>query len=200
MQRCGACDALGRHTSILQQPSQRRVPLCCPRGAPQLQLRPMQQHLHRPGRLFVLSSKNAAPEIEQRPPQQAGSGRRLLNFGSGRSGTAASPRERAENNIAPLPRGRRWRKQTDQTSESQSPDTAATPRLKRKAAAGPLTDFATAVDPKPKAGSQQEQQPGGGSNKRQLAAALKTSAQKLAAQQPAERASGPQVGAGIMSL
>ena len=68
---------------------------------------------------------------------------------------------------------------------------------------GPLTDFASAVDPKPKAPDakrkgadreQQDQQAGGSSaDRRQLAAAVKTSVQKLAAQQPAQRATGQQV-------
>jgi hypothetical protein len=69
---------------------------------------------------------------------------------------------------------------------------------------GPLTDFASAVDPKPKGpdakgkgadrGQQGQQVGGSTADKRQLAAAVKTSVQKLATQQPTQRATGQQVG------
>lgn len=75
---------------------------------------------------------------------------------------------------------------------------------------GPLTDFASAVDPKPKGpdakgkgtdrGQQGQQAGGSTADKRQLAAAVKTSVQKLATQQPTQRATGQQVTCSVAAL
>jgi hypothetical protein len=92
-----------------------RLPLSHPRCAPVLQLRPLQlrelQHCHRSGRLIAFAGRQPQPETDQRAPQRvSSSGRRLLRFGGGRSKADASTQDqgRAENNIAPLPRGRRY--------------------------------------------------------------------------------------------
>lgn len=197
MQRCVKLDNTRSLVGMRPQAAMHRQPSSCPRRYQcSLPCRlGTQQHQRRCGRLVVLSSRQANPQTEQRAPQQASSSRRLLSFGGARRKSAAPDRQRVENNIAPLPRSRKWRKQTDQPGDGKQPAATAMQPSKRSVTAGPLTDFASAVDPKPKAAAmQQDPQPGSSTaDKRQLAAAVRTSAQKLATRQPAERPSGPQV-------
>lgn len=200
MQRCVRLDNTRSLAGIRPQAAMHYQPSSCPRRHRCSQPLPsrlvIQQHQRRCGRLVVLSSRQADPQTEQCTPQQASTSRRLLSFGGARRKNTAPDRQRVENNIAPLPRSRKWRKQIDQPGDSKKPAVKAAQPSKRSVTAGPLTDFTSAVDPKPKmaAAAQQDKQPGSSTaDSRQLAAAVKTSAQKLATRQPAERPSGPQV-------
>jgi hypothetical protein len=96
--------------TVQAQLGMRRLHLARPTCVPVIHQRPLRLHSHRAGRLMTLASRQTATETEQRAPQQvSGSGRRLLRFGGGRSKAGTPPQEQAENNIAPLPRGRRYR-------------------------------------------------------------------------------------------
>ena len=108
MQMCGTGSRPQCVATLQAQLGFRRLPLARPTCMPVLQQRPLRLHCRRAGHLVTLASRQTAPETEQRAPQQAsGGGRRLLRFGGGRGRAGAPPREQAENNIAPLPRGRR---------------------------------------------------------------------------------------------
>ena len=107
MQPCGTGSRLQCVATVQAQLGVCRLPLACPTCMPVLQQRLLRLHCRRAGHLVTLASRETAPETEQRAPQQASGGsRRLLRFG-GRGRAGAPPQEQAENNIAPLPRGRR---------------------------------------------------------------------------------------------
>lgn len=185
MQRCHAMGGLGQLSCLrARRPLQGPV-LPFPRRMAPLPGVHAQRLQHRCSRLIVLS-KPAAPQTAQQQRQPAGTSRRFLSRAG--SGSSTGP---AANNIAPLPPGRKWRRQTSDAADKGQPS-ATDQHLQRFAGAmrrGSATDFASAVDPVAQPTSEQQllQQ------RSLLPAALKVSAQKLVATKPAARSSGTQV-------
>lgn len=121
MQPYGTSGRLHGVGTVHAQLGVRRL-FCRPTCIPVIHQRALRLHSHRAGRLMTLASRQTAAETERRAPQQvSGSGRRLLRFGGGRCKAGTPPQEQAENNIAPLPRARRYKRHSVRSCEQMRP-------------------------------------------------------------------------------